>query len=154
MRLKDKTLSANTGLDAIKRAPIVEHDTGLKCIRIQDISQGKSYDDWGFTETNEKDRKKFLLKKNDLLIARTGATVGVSQFIKEDIEAVYNNGTIRLRLDKSLNSRFVYYIFQTKSFLQYIDNISCVATQPNLRYRRTTAIYYSGLLNREAECDC
>lgn len=133
MRLKDKTLSANTGLDAIKRAPIVEHDTGLKCIRIQDISQGKSYDDWGFTETNEKDRKKFLLKKNDLLIARTGATVGVSQFIKEDIEAVYNNGTIRLRLDKSLNSRLVYYIFQTKSFLQYIDNISCVATQPNLR---------------------
>ena len=133
MRLKDKTLSANTGLDAIKRAPIVEYDTGLKCIRIQDISQGKNYDKWGFTETNEKDRKKFLLKKNDLLIARTGATVGVSQFIKEDTEAVYNNGTIRLRLEKSLNPRFVYYIFQTKGFLQYIDNISCVATQPNLR---------------------
>lgn len=133
MRLKDKTISANTGLDAIKRAPIVEHDTGLKCIRIQDISQEKNYDEWGFTETNEKDRKKFLLKKNDLLIARTGATVGVSKFIKEDIEAVYNNGTIRLRLEKSLNPRFVYYIFQTKSFLQYIDHISCVATQPNLR---------------------
>ena len=133
MKLKDKTLSANTGLDAIKRAPIVEYDTGLKCIRIQDISQGKNYDEWGFTETNEKDRKKFLLKKNDLLIARTGATVGVSQFIKEDTEAVYNNGTIRLRLEKSLNPRFVYYIFQTKGFLQYIDNISCVATQPNLR---------------------
>ena len=74
-----------------------------------------------------------MLKKNDLLIARTGATVGVSQFIKEDTEAVYNNGTIRLRLEKSLNPRFVYYIFQTKGFLQYIDNISCVATQPNLR---------------------
>ena len=133
MKLKDKTLSANTGLDAIKRAPIVEYDTGLKCIRIQDISQGKNYDEWGFTETNEKDRKKFLLKKNDLLIARTGATVGVSQYIKEDTEAVYNNGTIRLRLEKSLNPRFVYYIFQTKGFLQYIDNISCVATQPNLR---------------------
>ena len=133
MKLKDKTLSANTGLDAIKRAPIVEYDTGLKCIRIQDISQGKNYYEWGFTETNEKDRKKFLLKKNDLLIARTGATVGVSQFITEDTEAVYNNGTIRLRLEKSLNPRFVYYIFQTKSFLQYIDNISCVATQPNLR---------------------
>ena len=133
MKLKDKTLSANTGLDAIKRAPIVEYDTGLKCIRIQDISQGKNYDEWGFTETNEKDRKKFLLKKNDLLIARTGATVGVSQFIKEDTEAVYNNGTILLRLEKSLNPRFVYYIFQTKGFLQYIDNISCVATQPNLR---------------------
>ncbi|WP_155718964.1 restriction endonuclease subunit S [Streptococcus oralis] len=133
MRLKDKTLSANTGLDAIKRAPIVEYDTGLKCIRIQDISQGKNYDEWGFTETSEKDRKNFLLKKNDLLIARTGATVGVSKIITSDINSVYNNGTIRLRLEKSLNPRFVYYIFQTKGFLQYIDNISCVATQPNLR---------------------
>lgn len=133
MRLKEKTLSANTGLDAIKRAPIVEYDTGLKCIRIQDISQGKQYDDWGFTETSEKDRKKFSLKKNDLLIARTGATVGVSKFIESDINSVYNNGTIRLRFEKSINPRFIYYIFQTNSFLQYIDNISCVATQPNLR---------------------
>lgn len=133
MRLKEKIISANTGLDAIKRAPIVEYDTGLKCIRIQDISQGKQFDEWGFTETREKDRKKFLLKKNDLLIARTGATVGVSKIITSDINSVYNNGTIRLRFEKSVNPRFIYYIFQTDSFLQYIDNISCVATQPNLR---------------------
>lgn len=133
MRLKEKTISANTGLDAIKRAPIVEYDTGLKCIRIQDISQEKQYDEWGFTETSEKDRKKFLLKKNDLLIARTGATVGVSKIITSDINSVYNNGTIRLKLEKSVNPRFIHYIFQTDSFLQYIDNISCVATQPNLR---------------------
>lgn len=133
MRLKEKTISANTGLDAIKRAPIVEYDTGLKCIRIQDISQEKQYDEWGFTETSEKDRKKFLLKKNDLLIARTGATVGVSKIITSDINSVYNNGTIRLKLEKSVNPRFIHYIFQTDGFLQYIDNISCVATQPNLR---------------------
>ena len=150
MRLKLKIISANTGLDAIKRAPIVEYDTGLKCIRIQDISQGKQYDEWGFTETSEKDRKKFLLKKNDLLIARTGATVGVSKIITSDINSVYNNGTIRLRFEKSVNPRFIYYIFQTDSFLQYIDNISCVATQPNLRIEgllRFTIPDYS--LNRQ-----
>jgi len=150
MRLKEKIISANTGLDAIKRAPIVEYDTGLKCIRIQDISQGKQYDEWGFTETSEKDRKKFLLKKNDLLIARTGATVGVSKIITSDINSVYNNGTIRLRFEKSVNPRFIYYIFQTDSFLQYIDNISCVATQPNLRIEgllRFTIPDYS--LNRQ-----
>ena len=43
MRLKDYIISANTGLDAIKRAPIIEENTGLKCIRIQDISQKKKY---------------------------------------------------------------------------------------------------------------
>lgn len=133
MRLKDKTISANTGLDAIKRAPIVDYDTGLKCIRIQDISQKKHYNDWGFAEVTDNDRKKFLLMEGDLLIARTGATVGVSKYVNSDMNAVHNNGTIRLKLDKSVSSRFVYYVFQTKSFLQYIDNISCVATQPNLR---------------------
>jgi len=40
-KLKDIVEFANTGLDAIKRAPIVEEDTGIKCLRIQDVSQNK-----------------------------------------------------------------------------------------------------------------
>ena len=133
MKLKECTISANTGLDAIKRAPIVGYDTKLKCIRIQDISQEKEYLEWGNTKTTDKDYEKFKLRKNDLLVARTGATVGVSYIVKKDVEAVFNNGTIRLRFDDSINPNFVYYIFKTNSFLQYIDNVSCVATQPNLR---------------------
>lgn len=133
MRLKDGVTDANTGLDAIKRAPIVDHDSGLRCIRIQDISQSKDFYEWGFTETNEQDKKKFLLKKDDVLVARTGATVGISTYIQNDMQAVYNNGTIRLRFNNNLKPKFAYYTFQTKSFMQYIDNISCVATQPNLR---------------------
>lgn len=133
MRLKDHIISAKTGLDAIKRAPIVEDDTGLKCIRIQDISQEKDFNDWGNTIVSDSDYKKSLLKKNDILIARTGATVGVSYIVKEDLESVFNNGTIRLRFKDSVNSQFIYYIFKTKDFLQYIQNISWVATQPNLR---------------------
>ncbi len=133
MRLKDHIISAKTGLDAIKRAPIVEDDTGLKCIRIQDISQEKDFNDWGNTIVSDSDYKKSLLKKNDIIIARTGATVGVSYIVKEDLESVFNNGTIRLRFKDSVNSQFIYYIFKTKDFLQYIQNISWVATQPNLR---------------------
>lgn len=70
MKLKEYILSANTGLDAIKRAPIVDYDTGLRCIRIQDISQNKTFEEWGFTETTENDYKKCQLKKDDILIAR------------------------------------------------------------------------------------
>lgn len=133
MRIRDGIKQANTGLDAIKRAPILDYDTGLRCIRIQDISQNKEFDEWGFTETTQRDKEKFLLKKNDILIARTGATVGVSSHINNDIESVFNNGTVRIKTNDKLDSKFLYYIFQTKEFLQYIDNISCVATQPNLR---------------------
>ena len=37
MKLKDVIESVNTGLDAIQRAPIVNYDTGIKCLRIGDI---------------------------------------------------------------------------------------------------------------------
>ena len=133
MRLKEYTLSANTGLDAIKRAPILDTPTDLRCIRITDISQNNDFEDWGYTEVSPNDYKKFRLKKNDILVARTGATVGVSYIVKDDFNAVYNNGTIRLNLKDNVDTDFIYHLFQTKSFRDYIDNISCVATQPNLR---------------------
>ncbi len=133
MKLREVYVSANTGLDAIKRAPILDYETNLKCIRIQDISQKKEFKEWGYTETTLNDYKKFKLRKNDILIARTGATVGVSYIVDNEYEAVFNNGTIRLRLKDSVNPRFIYYIFQSKEFRQYIENVSCVSTQPNLK---------------------
>ncbi|TON37189.1 restriction endonuclease subunit S, partial [Vibrio parahaemolyticus] len=87
--------SANTGLDAIKRAPIVEQDTGIRCLRIQDVSQVKSFEDWGFTDVTPANFKKFQLKKDDILIARTGGSIGVNRYIEEDLQSVYNNGLIR-----------------------------------------------------------
>ena len=42
MKLKDLIESSNTGLDAIKRAPIVDYNTGIKCLRIGDISNNRS----------------------------------------------------------------------------------------------------------------
>lgn len=53
VRIEEIVLSANTGLDAIKRAPIVDNDTGIKCLRIQDVSQSKGYENWGFTEVEK-----------------------------------------------------------------------------------------------------
>ena len=133
MKIRDVIYSANTGLDAIKRAPVLEYPTDLKCIRIQDISQGKPFSEWAYTKTTDNDYKKFKLCKNDVLVARTGATVGVSYLVKGDIESVFNNGSIRLRVNEKANAKFLYYLINTKEFLIFIDNVSCVATQPNLR---------------------
>lgn len=133
MKIRDVIYSANTGLDAIKRAPVLEYPTDLRCIRIQDISQGKPFSEWAYTKTTYNDYKKFKLCKNDVLVARTGATVGVSYLVKGDIESVFNNGSIRLRVNEKANAKFLYYLINTKEFLTFIDNVSCVATQPNLR---------------------
>ncbi|MDE5100311.1 MAG: hypothetical protein O4861_19060, partial [Trichodesmium sp. St16_bin4-tuft] len=85
VKLGDLVDKANTGLDAIKRAPIVAYNSGIKCIRIQDISQKKAFEDWGFCEVTPENYQRFCLKKGYLIIARTGATIGVNIYIKERV---------------------------------------------------------------------
>lgn len=129
--------SANTGLDAIKRAPIVEQDTGIRCLRIQDVSQVKSFEDWGFTDVTPANFKKFQLKKDDILIARTGGSIGVNRYIEEDLQSVYNNGLIRIRVDiERYDPKFVFYLLRTESFKQHINAIAfSTAAQPNMKIR-------------------
>lgn len=129
--------SANTGLDAIKRAPIVDRDTGIKCLRIQDISQKKTYIDWGFTEVRDDNFEKFKLLKDDILIARTGASIGVNRFISENVSAVFNNGLIRIRIDKTnYYPEFIYYLIQSDSFKEHINAIAfSTSAQPNMKIK-------------------
>jgi type I restriction enzyme S subunit len=110
LTLADAVVSANTGLDAIKRAPIVEEDTGIKCLRIQDVNQEKDFVSWGNTLVEKRNFKKFQLKENDILIARTGGSVGANRYIYRELQAVYNNGLIRIRANiKKHNPKFIYY---------------------------------------------
>ncbi|WP_374401426.1 restriction endonuclease subunit S [Flavobacterium sp.] len=126
---------ANTGLDAIKRAPIVEYDSGIKCLRIQDVSQSKKFEDWGFTEVSENNFGKFQLKKGDIIVARTGATIGVNRFINEDINAVFNNGLIKLKVNENkCLPKYLFYNLQSYNYWGYIDGISGgTSTQPNMQ---------------------
>lgn len=137
LTLADCVLSANTGLDAIKRAPIVTVNTGIRCIRIQDISQSKVFEDWGFTEVTSNNFEKFQLKSNDILIARTGGSIGVNTFISNDLQAVYNNGLIRIRVDtEKFYPKFIYFILQSDKYREHINSIAFgTAAQPNMKIK-------------------
>ena len=127
--------SANTGLDAIKRAPIVDRDTGIKCLRIQDVSQRKKYDNWGNTEVEKRNFEKFQLKTNDIIVARTGASIGVNLIIKENLNSVLNNGLIRIRVDyEKCHPDYLYYNFRSSTYNDFIESISGgTSTQPNMQ---------------------
>jgi len=133
--LKDAILKANTGADAITRAPIVNYDSGIKCIRIQDISNHNAFDRWGFCGVSQDNYKKFSLKKGDILIARTGNTIGVNRYIYSDLPAVYNNGLIMLKANKEVClSGYLYYLLQTQKFKNHINSIAYgTSTQPNMQ---------------------
>lgn len=133
--IAETIVSSNTGLDAIKRAPIVEYNSGVKCLRIQDISQSKDFDNWGYCAVENRNYEKFQLKKGDIIVARTGATIGVNKLIKIDQKAVFNNGLIRIRVNEELiSSDYLYYNLQSLSYKGHIQGISGgTSTQPNMK---------------------
>ncbi|KAA6209631.1 restriction endonuclease subunit S [Avibacterium paragallinarum] len=133
--LSNAIISINTGLDAIRRAPIVNSETFIRCLRIQDISQNKPFSEWGFTDVNTKDFEKYQLQKDDIIIARTGNSIGVNILIKSRLSAVFNNGLARIRVNSNVAlSEFIFYLMQTQNFKKYIDAISSgTATQPNMK---------------------
>jgi len=133
--LKEVIKTANTGLDAIKRAPIVDFNTGIKCLRIQDISQKKEFKDWGFCEVDKNNYTKYVVKKGDIYIARTGASIGVNLLIKENVNSVFNNGLIRLRINENIaDYLYVFYTLCTYEYEGHIENISGgTSTQPNMQ---------------------
>lgn len=134
IELRDAIEKANTGLDAIKRAPIVEEDTGIKCLRITDVSQNNEYSKWGFTKVEDKNLKKFCLIKNDIIVARTGNTIGVNLFVNEDLNSVFNNGLIRLKVKEEYDPKFIYYLLQTCFYKRFINSIAYgTSTQPNMQ---------------------
>jgi type I restriction enzyme S subunit len=135
VRMDEILVSANTGLDAIKRAPIVDYDSGTKCLRIQDISQEKDFQNWGFCEVEPRNYDRFQLKKGDIIVARTGATVGVNRFFTNDLKAVFNNGLIRLRTDVSkCIPKYLFYNLRTSHYNSFIESISGgTSTQPNMQ---------------------
>lgn len=133
-KLKKYIFSSITGLDAIQRAPIVDENTGLKCLRIGDISQKHDFKKWGFTSANLNSVESFLIKKNDVFIARTGSTIGCSYFASKDINSVFNNGIIRLRTNTSMTPKYLSYMIQTSDFRKFVNNVGIAsATQPNIK---------------------
>jgi type I restriction enzyme S subunit len=132
--LNDIVYKSNTGADAIKKAPIVEENTGIKCLRIQDVSNRKDFNDWGNCKIDKKYYSNFQLKKDDIIISRTGNSIGTNIIILEDLESVYNNGLIRIKIKNNFDSKFVYYNLQSKKFRDFINSIAYgTSAQPNMK---------------------
>ena len=133
-KLEDCILKANTGADAIQKAPIVNYQTNCRCVRVGDFTNNRNYNDWGYCEIKDIDYKRYKLKKDDILITRT-ASIGLTKFIFEDLNAVYNNGIIRITANKNkIKPIILYLICISSNFINYIkENESGSSTRPNMK---------------------
>ena len=133
-KLGDVITSANTGGDAIQKVPIVDYDTGIKCARVGDITNAREYASWAFCSATKAVYENYKLQGGDILVTRT-ATLGITQYISNDISAVYNNGLIRLKVDRAKAlPLYVYWEINTLDFMNYINQMnSATSVRPNMK---------------------
>ena len=106
---------------------------GPHFLRITDIVPDQI--DWQsvpYCRASEKDFEKYQLKIGDIVIARTGATVGYAKFIRQDVKAVNASYLVKIRIDASkANPFFVGYCVESKAYKQYVMRNVNGAAQPN-----------------------
>ena len=114
-------------------ASTVQQDTGTQFLRITDIVP--QLIDWNtvpYCQIQEKDREKYLLHKGDIVVARTGATVGYAKYIKEDVPAVFASYLVRLLINSiDVDRHYVGLCVESNLFKEYIQSISNGSAQPN-----------------------
>lgn len=103
-----------------------------KLVRITDIkANGVNWETVPFC--NCENDKKFLLKYNDILITRTGGTVGKSFIVKDCPEkSVYASYLIRLRLNEKANIEFINMFLNSYLFWNQIFDLKSGAAIPNV----------------------
>src|SRR5690606_4775680 len=115
-------------------ASATQNNTGIKFLRITDIQDNKvNWKDVPLCDIPHDDIEKFELKENDIVFARTGATVGKSFLIPKNIpKAVFASYLIRIDLSKQVNSKYIYYFFQSANYWRQISAKAIGSGQPNV----------------------
>lgn len=115
-------------------ASAIEAETGVKLLRITDIQDGKvDWDSVPYCEIGEDKIQQYLLNKNDIVIARTGGTVGKSFIIRNvESKAVYASYLIRMIPSKELNPEFYYILLNSPLYWSQLDEGARGGAQPNV----------------------
>lgn len=138
---RDKLLSYNNAVEYYSLNTLAKFTYGytdkakdsgdVRFIRITDINddgclckEGAKYID--ITEDN----KKYLLKKGDLLLARTGATYGRTLYVPDDSPAIYASFLIKIALDNSkILNRYYWHFSKSRLYWQQAEKLVSVGGQ-------------------------
>ena len=114
-----------------------------KLLRITDIQNDKvNWSTVPYTDYDEKTVDQYLLKKGDLVFARTGATVGKSFLINENIEdVIYASYLIRVRPTPQIDSKYIKYYFQSIIYWEQVTDKSLGNGQPNVNGTSLSKLY-------------
>ena len=116
-------------------APAVDFNGFLpRYIRITDISEDGRYCKDAQASVSAENVEPFLLKTNDIVLARTGASVGKSYIYDEhDGRLVYAGFLIKMSIDpQKADSRFIFGVLHTYDYWKWVAQTSMRSGQPGI----------------------
>lgn len=102
-------------------------------VRISDIQGGEVL--WAtvpYCRINKDEIDSYLLKKDDILFARTGGTVGKTFLVKEiPYPTIYAGYLIRTRYSQLLSAQYMKYFMESQLYWEQLKNGTIATAQPN-----------------------
>lgn len=105
-------------------------DQGVPVIRIGDISDNINFDETKKVEKHDI-YKPYIIKKGDILVALTGATIGKSTYFNYD-NIAYLNQRVGIFRSYKFNQKLIYYWIKTNMITEYIRLICSGSAQDNI----------------------
>ena len=105
---------------------------GPRFLRITDIVPERlSWDTVPFCAISNEDHDKYRLMDGDIVIARTGATVGYAKCLRDPPDAVFASYLVRVRVAPDNCARYVGYVVTSEEYKRFIAANAGGAAQPN-----------------------
>lgn len=119
-----------------------QKQVGPKFLRITDIQDGiVNWANVPFCEISDVDFERYAILKNDIVVARTGATTGKSHLIVDDVKAVFASYLIRIKIKSpKLQPQYLYDFMQSQMYWGQITEFSAGIAQPGVNAKKLKEI--------------
>ena len=119
--------------------PAINYNGGYRYIRITDITtNGELKKDKVGVLDEEIEAQKYLLKENDILFARSGATVGKNFFYNKKYgKCIFAGYLIRFQLNAHLvSTTYLKKFLETNYYWNWVKNCQNIVAQPNINAKQ------------------
>jgi len=117
---------------------------GIRMLRITDIQNNVvNWETVPDCNISESDFEKFKIDENDILIARTGGTIGKSYQVKNiSVKSVFASYLIRAIPLKSINSAFEKLLIESPLYWHQLRILSMGTGQPNVNATSLKSLFF------------